>query len=79
MIVKIRVQRGGFGPTRRGGVVDYIYQQYSGVRFRVSGVSNRIQPAMSESLMKWTLFHRCWSSVAIKSAFRFQDSTFTDT
>jgi hypothetical protein len=39
--------------------------QVSGVRF-----SNRIRPAVSESLMKWAFFHRCWSSVATKSVFR---------
>jgi hypothetical protein len=81
--VKIRVQRlahPGFRLVEpkslqlgeRGDMDDYLYQQCSGVRCRVSGVrfSNRIRPAVSESLMKWTFFHRCWSSVATKSVFR---------
>ena len=46
---------------------------------KVSGVSNRSRPSGSESLMKWTFFHRCWPSVATPSVFRVQDSIFTDT
>jgi len=46
-------------------------------RFRVSGFSNRIRPAVSDSLMKWTFFHRCWPSVATKSGVRLQVSVFT--
>jgi hypothetical protein len=32
------------------------------VSYEVSGVSNRIRPAVSESIMKWTFVHWCWSS-----------------
>jgi len=61
----IRVPRFRFAP-------DGIFE-----RFRVSGVSNKIRSAVLESLMKWSFFHRCWSSVATKFVFRFHDSVFT--
>jgi len=56
---------------------DTVYEQSSGVRFRVSGVSKRSQRAVSESLMILTFLHRCWPSVATLSAFRIQNSIFT--
>ena len=44
--------------------------RYVGVRFQVSGVSNRIRPVGSESLMKWTFCCRYWSLAATRSVIR---------
>ncbi len=70
--VDIRVHRARLWSTPEGWL-----RLQAVFRCQVSGVSNRIRPAVSESLMKWTFFHRCWPSVATKSVFRIQDSVFT--